>query len=156
MLIYHLLLTLLLLISCDTFVFKRHTIGLQKLFCKVQILSVGEHKNIQFAEIKRVNNDLRKFRINATLDILTMNKYLCDYKEELVKNKVVFRGFRCGSVPPYVMPTIRKNIIDRGLRIILKDLCDLNDMAVSEFLYLHFYILVYPFLFSCVMRIEKS
>jgi hypothetical protein len=83
-------------------------------------------------QLENVDSGRYKYRLQATIPKKDMNVYLKEYKDEMSKRKVSFPGFRPGSLPPYVMPDVRKYLVCYGLELMIGQICNLNGLALCQ------------------------
>ena len=95
-------------------------------------MDIGEFEHVKFDKLNTLNNQISKYRITGTIKPKDSNVYLNDYKNEIKSRNVVFPGFRPGKLPPYVMADVRRYIVCFGLESLLGQLCNLNNIMVSD------------------------
>lgn len=86
----------------------------------------------KLVQLDELSNNVGKFQLEATLEAQMLNDILKMYKEELVKKKVKFPGFRPGNIPPSAMPDIKRYIVSFALETMLGELCNLNAIKVTK------------------------
>jgi len=105
-----------------------------------QTLNTGDFENAVFEKLDdpavTFSSDgnsfsIGKYSLQATIKSKDFNDYLQEYKAEMKRKKVIFPGFRPGSLPPYVMPDIRKYLVSYGLETLIGQLCNLNSIEVT-------------------------
>jgi hypothetical protein len=101
---------------------------------KVKELDISEVDGVSlFKQIAEVKKNTGKYRIEGVITKEVSNEYLEEYKQEMIRRKVSFPGFRVGKLPPYVMTDVRKYLISFGLENVLTTLMNNNMLrAVDE------------------------
>ena len=100
-------------------------------------LNSGGFENVYINRIDNCDdNTFGKFKVDTCIKRRDMNSILKAYREELIKKKVIYRGFRPGKVPPYAMPEIRSSVVNHAIATTIGELCFLNGLTVSFILYI--------------------
>lgn len=110
---------------------KQHHHSSQALKSTIE-LDVGEFENVQFTKIGTISPVISKYRVEALIKAKSFNEYLIEYKAEMKRRKVIFPGFRPGSLPPFVMGDVRKYLICYGLENLLGQLCNINGLEMRS------------------------
>ncbi len=95
-------------------------------------LDKGEFDISVFKKVEDITDTIGRYVVEATIPSSDMNSFLNEYKEEMKRRKVIFPGFRAGSLPPHVMGDVRRYLVCFGLETMLGQICNINGLRFCD------------------------